>query len=156
MQMNMNHIARDIGRAALLLLFSLSFLATAEADTIGLASVGTAADPGQYNSAGNTVVIADPGNWTTLPGSSWVSFADTGDPAASGFVPVANGTTVSFFDQFNVPGTATGGTITVLADDTAAVILNGVTLVAAAPTAGNTYAFCSDFDIGCLWGFRRR
>jgi PEP-CTERM motif-containing protein len=147
-QMSINHVVR----AVLLLLLSLSLLATAKADTltINLTSAGTAADPGQYNSMGNTVVIADPGSWTTLPGSSWVSFADTGDPSAAGFVPVANGTVVSFFDVFNVTGAPTGGSITVLADDTASVILNGVTLMAMAPMTGNTYAFCSDFDITCL------
>ena len=61
-----------------------------------------------------------------------------------------NGTIVSFFDVFNISGTPTGGTISVMADDSATVILNGVTLMAEASMTGNTYATCSDFGIGCL------
>ncbi len=67
-----------------------------------------------------------------------------------GLSRVANGTVVDFFDVFTVPGTATGGSISVMADDSAAVYLNGVLLVAEASSAGNTYRTCSDFGIGCI------
>jgi hypothetical protein len=79
-----------------------------------------------------------------------VSFGLTGDTATPGFFVVPNGTIISFFDVFNVSGTPTGGTIAVMADDSATVILNGVTLMAEASMTGNTYAICSDFGIGCL------
>jgi hypothetical protein len=138
--------------------FSLFFLmmglgiaiAPAHADTI-VASAGTAADSGQYNSDGATIAIAPNSAWATaLPGSSWVSFGSTGDTSAPGFFVVPNGTIVDFYDTFTVPGTPTGGTLTVMADDSAAVLLNGVVLMVEATSVGNTYGTCSDFGIGCV------
>jgi hypothetical protein len=136
--------------AALVCIFSLFVVLSVQADTISLASVGTATDPGQFNSNGDTIsIVPDALYAAALPGSSWVSFAQTtyasGGP---GYLVVPNGTTVSFFDVFNVTGTPTGGTITVLADDTATVMLNGVTLPA--PTADNTSGICSASGINCV------
>jgi hypothetical protein len=65
-------------------------------------------------------------------------------------VTVANGTVVSFLDTFNIGGTPTGGTITVMADDSAAVLLNGVNLMSEASSTGNTYTTCSNFGVGCV------
>ena len=97
------------------------------------------------------IVIAPNTAWASaLPGSSWVSFGLTGDTSNPGFFVVPNGTVVSFFDVFNVPGTPTGGTLTVMADDSATVLLNGVVLMAEATSVGNNYATCSDFGIGCV------
>src|SRR5271167_3918431 len=136
---------------ALLLLLSLSLAAKINADTVPLASSGTAIDSGQSNSSGNTIAVAPNPAWAApLSGSSWVSFGLTGDPSTPGFFVVPNGTIVSFLDVFNISGTPTGGTISVMADDSATVILNGVTLMAEGSMAGNTYATCSDFGIGCL------
>jgi hypothetical protein len=53
-------------------------------------------------------------------------------------------------DVFTVSGIPSGGTLTVMADDSATVLLNGVVLLAEATSAGNTYATCSDFGIGCV------
>ncbi len=144
---------RRLGFWGLAGLFLSAFLiASASADTlIPLASVGTAADSSQYNSSGATISIEPNSAWAApLAGSSWVSFESTGNPNAPGFVALANGTVVDFFDVFTVPGTATGGSISVMADDSAAVYLNGVLLVPEAPSAGNTYRTCSDFGIGCV------
>jgi hypothetical protein len=136
---------------ALLFLSSLSLAAKINADTIQLASTGTAIDSGQSNSNGNTIAVAPNSEWAApLSGSSWVSFGLSGDMSTPGFFVVPNGTIVSFFDVFNISGTPSGGIITVMADDSASVILNGVTLMAEAPMTGNTYATCSDFGIGCL------
>jgi hypothetical protein len=79
-----------------------------------------------------------------------VSFGSTGDTLASGFVAIPNGTVVSFFQVINLPGTATGGSLTVMADDSAAVLLNGVSLTSEAGSIGNIYTTCSDFGIGCV------
>src|SRR5277367_5023997 len=120
---------------AVFLLFSFIAIQSAHADsiTISLASVGTASDSGQSNSNGATVAIAPNSLWANaLPGSSWVSFGLTGNTSAPGFLEVANGTIVSFFDVFNLPGAATSGTLTVMADDSAAVLLNGVSLMSEA------------------------
>jgi PEP-CTERM motif len=139
-------------RALLLLLFCFCVAANVNADTvISLGSVGTAADSGQTNSNGNTIAIAPNSLWApALSGTSWVSYGLTGDTQNPGFFVVPNGTVVSFYDVFNLAGTATGGSLTVMADDSATVILNGVTLMAEAPSIGNTYATCSDFGIGCV------
>ena len=138
-------------RGALLLFLSLLFVPGMNAGTIQLGSIGTAADPGQSYSDGNTITIAPHPRWAApLPGSSWVSFGLTGDPSNPEFSLVQNGTVVSFFDVFDVSGIPSGGEVTVMADDSATVVLNGVTLMPEAPMSGNTYATCSDFGIGCL------
>lgn len=144
--------AFSVGASVLSLLF-LAAAAGLRADTIdiSLASVGSAADSGQFNSTGDTIAIAPNAAWATaLPGSSWVSFGSTGDTSAPGFFVVPNGTVISFFDVFTVAGVATGGTLSVMADDSAAVLLNGVSLMAEATSVGNTYSTCSDFGIGCV------
>ena len=48
---------------ALLFLFSLSLAAKINADTVQLASTGTAIDFGQSNSKGNTIAVAPNPNW---------------------------------------------------------------------------------------------
>jgi hypothetical protein len=137
-------------RVILFLLFSLLIVATIQADTISLASVGTAADPHQTNTIGNTIAIAPDRPWASaLSGSSWVSFASTGK-MGPGFQHVTNGTVVSFTDVFNLSGTPSGGTLRVMADDSATVLLNGSLLMGEASMTGNGYHTCSDFGIGCL------
>ena len=83
-----------------------------------------------------------------LAGSSWISFANTGDPSAPGFTVLPNGTAVSFTDTFNLTGTITNANLNVLADDTASVWLNGVEL--ASGNLGGSYPTCSSLPIGCL------
>ncbi len=145
--------ARRIAVAASFFCILCLFCVTAaHADSIiSVASLGTATDSGESNSMGSTIAISPNTSWATaLPGSSWVSFANTGNTSAPGFVTVANGTVVSFLNTFNIGGTPTGGTITVMADDSAAVSLNGVSLMSEASSTGNTYTTCSNFGIGCV------
>lgn len=141
-------------RGALIALVFSFAITSVHADTITLDSVGTAIDPGQTNGMGSTIAIAQDPLWAApLAGSSWVSFTNTSDLRnGSSYVELPNGTTVAFYDTFNIVGTATGGTLTVMADDTSNVILNGHLLVGAASSVGNSYAVCSDFAIGCLNG----
>ena len=86
---------------------------------------------------------------TALNGSHWISNTQSGNPSDPGYFSPPNGTDVVFSDTFTLNGTPTGGSVKVMADDTAAVYLNGVALEAFAPTQGNTYFVCSDFTIGC-------
>jgi PEP-CTERM motif-containing protein len=140
-------------KRALLMVVILGASVAVRADsiTIGLASLGTSADPGQTNSLGSTVAIAPHPAWApALPGSSWVSFGVTGDPTAPGYVVVPNGTVVTFTQNFFIPGTVDSGWLTVMGDDSLSVLLNGNTLLLEAPSGGNTYATCSDFGAGCL------
>jgi hypothetical protein len=101
--------------------------------------------------AGGTVDISSNPAWASaLPGSSWISFTNTGNPSSAGFYTVPNGTSVTFTQTFTLDGTVTGATLNVLADDTTAVILNGVTIYSAA--LGGSYPTCSAQPIGCLSG----
>jgi hypothetical protein len=142
-----------IHKIAVTALLTVSFfsLRPAYADSVvTLASVGTAADAGQTNSNGATVTISPNSAWAAaLPGSSWVSYAATGNSSAAGYVQVPNGTVVNFSDTFTLASPASSGTVTVMADDSATVLLNGLVLLGET-TVNNTYKVCSDFGIGCL------
>ncbi len=133
----------------------------ASADVITLASQGTAADAGETNTSGGaTVVIQRHPSWAPeLAGSSWVSYANpngvvggqTGDPGGANYVVVPNNTVVTFNQAFTLTGgTAISGSLTVRADDSTSVLLNGNVLASEAAMAGNAYTTCSDFPIGCL------
>lgn len=99
--------------------------------------------------AGATVDISSNPAWASaLPGSSWISFTNTGNPSGAGFYTVPNGTSVAFTQTFTLDGTVTAATLNVLADDTTSVILNGVTLYAA--NLNGSYPTCSSQPIGCL------
>ncbi|HZS53285.1 MAG TPA: hypothetical protein VFA65_02700 [Bryobacteraceae bacterium] len=125
-----------------------AFTICSNADSLSLSSSATET---ANNSGSPTVNIPKNGAWAdALPGSSWVSFVQSGDPNAPGYVSVDNGTVVAFTDTFVVNGTPLDGTLNVLADDSTSVILNGVTLMPEASQSGNTYNTCSDTPIGCL------
>lgn len=99
--------------------------------------------------AGPTQDISSYPGWAgPLPGSSWVSFANTGNYTDPGFYIVPNGTAVTFFDTFMLNGNITDASLEVLADDTASVIVNGTMIFAA--NLGGSYPFCSSLAIGCL------
>jgi PEP-CTERM motif len=101
------------------------------------------------NSGSATQVISPNPAWAApLAGSSWISFANTGDPSVPGFIVVPNGTAVTFAQTFNLVGTITGANLDVLADDTTSVWLNGVEL--ASGNLGGSYPTCSSLPIGCL------
>lgn len=149
--------------------------AFASADTIQLGSYGTGtANMGNGNTAlaGSTTVpgfaynngftnyglagtgtvnLASDGSvWDVAQSnSSWVSYAQTG-PSSSPLVNTANGN-YFFTSTFNIGTTATpgdaSGYLTILADDTVAVFLNGQQLNT--PT-GTTYPHCSDGVPTCI------
>jgi hypothetical protein len=100
------------------------------------------------SSSATQVISGNPAWAAPLAGSSWISFANTGDPSSPGFTVVPNGTAVTFSETFNLYGTITGGNLNVLADDTASVWLNGVEL--ASGNLGGSYPTCSSLPIGCL------
>lgn len=100
------------------------------------------------SSSATQVISGNPAWAAPLAGSSWISFANTGDPSAPGFTVLPNGTAVTFTDTFNLTGTITNANLNVLADDTASVWLNGVEL--ASGNLGGSYPTCSSLPIGCL------
>jgi hypothetical protein len=135
---------KKLGLLALLIAAS-GCLMTASADGVQLDS--SAATTNNSGSA-TRVITANPAWAAALTGSSWISNANTGNPSTPGFVVPPNGTAVTFTQTFNLVGTITGATLDVLADDTAAVWLNGVEL--ASGDLGGSYPTCASLPIGCL------
>ena len=83
-----------------------------------------------------------------LAGSSWVSYAFTGNPSDPGFVEVPNGTAVIFTATFTLTEAVTSALLNVLADDTTNVVVNGTQIFPANLTG--PYPLCSTTAIGCL------
>jgi hypothetical protein len=110
--------------------------------------VSSSAATTNSSSSATQVISGNPAWAAPLAGSSWISFANTGDPSAPGFTVLPNGTNVTFSETFNLYGTITGANLDVLADDTASVWLNGVEL--ASGNLGGSYPTCSSLPIGCL------
>ena len=153
---------KTFARVLALSAFVSASMGSAFAATLTLASYGsTASAPaGVSNTAtlflggGGGAVAAGPsynvptgGIWYgPLAGSSWVSNNPNDFPNGGTFVPNGMYTfTTTFFDA--TPGTSTGS-ITVLADDTTSVLLNGtlVTSLSPANPAGN----CNTAVPNCL------
>jgi len=84
---------------------------------------------------------------TALPGSDWISYGSTGDPSDPGYFSPADGILFTFTTTFVLSGAITAATLTVMADDSSSVILNGHTLKAANLAHGSD---CSNTSIGCL------
>jgi hypothetical protein len=137
-------------RAIILTIIGAAVMAGANADSLVLASVGTAANPNQTNSRGPTVPVIKNREWVeALAGSSWVSIAPTGNAANSNTArdPIAD--VVSFFDIFDINEVATGGTLNVMTDDSVTVILNGGVIYAAGLENGKAGAKCSGGESMC-------
>ena len=146
----------------------LALQISAHGDTILLGSYGTgAANPGVINTAvlyspttstvntGSTITydISPDAIWhAALPNSSYISFEPGTGPGGSLVAP--NGDyfyTVAFTLTSQMASTGVGA-ITVLADDTVAVALNGGLLLAAAGPKGasNDYVHCSNTGPNCI------
>ncbi len=142
--MNLTQITKHAVLAGALSVFA----ATSYGSSLSLYSSATETT---NNSGLATVNIPKNPSWAApLPGSSWVSYVQSGDPSSPGYISPANGTVVTFVDTFFVGGTPLNGILSVLADDSASVTLNGQLLTAEASSTGNGYTTCSNTSIGCL------
>jgi hypothetical protein len=95
-----------------------------------------------------TIEIAKHAAWADpFEGSAWLSTRNSGDSTQANFFRFDNGTTVTFSHLFDLPAVASNGSLSVRADDTASVRLNGVLLFAGSNTPGDA---CSATPIGCL------
>jgi hypothetical protein len=133
--------------AVLAVMFFMSgMLVVAKADSVSVfSSAGTTTN----NTARPTQNIDTHPSWAgPLAGSSWVSYAPTGNPSDPGFVEVPNGTAVIFTATFTLSETVTSATLNVLADDTTNVVVNGTQIFPANLTG--PYPLCSTTAIGCL------
>ncbi len=137
----------------------LRYLLTLAAATYSLtaapiyfSSNSTAADSSETNSIGSNVIIQKNSGWANpIAGSQWVSYANTGDPNSANFVSPANGTVVKFYQNFTLASVdpTKDGTISLYADDSSSVILNGITLLSEASSTNNHYSTCSDTKPNC-------
>jgi hypothetical protein len=135
-------------RKLAILVLATGCVMTAKADSTSLVSSSTTTT---NNSGSATQNIVGNAAWAgPLAGSSWVSFANTGNTSNPGFVVVPNGTAVTFSETFNLSGTVTSANLNVLADDTASVWINGIEIASA--NLGGSYPTCSSLPIGCLTG----
>jgi len=128
------------------ILFMSGMLTAAKADSLSLfSSAGTTT-----NSTASPTQNIDPDPFWAGPlaGSSWVSFAPTGNFFDPNFVVVPNGTAVIFTATFTLTGTVASAVLNVLADDTANVVVNGTQIFPANLTG--PYPLCSATAIGCL------
>ncbi len=102
------------------------------------------------NNSGNaTVNISKNPAWADpFTGSSWISTASTGNPSAPGYVVFANGTNILFTQSFLLDGPVQSASLSVMADDTAAVFVNGTKIFAA--STGPSNISCAGTAIGCL------
>ena len=126
--------------------FMTGMVMVAKADSVSLfSSAGTTT-----NSTASPTQNIDPDPFWAGPlaGSSWVSFAPTGNFFDPNFVVVPNGTAVIFTATFTLTGTVASAVLNVLADDTANVVVNGTQIFPANLTG--PYPLCSATAIGCL------
>ena len=85
------------------------------------------------NTANPTINIVQHPAWVApLPGSQWVSVDVTGNPGAPGYTVLPSGTVIYFSHLFNIAYGVLNATLTVRADDTTSVKVNGTEIYAAA------------------------
>lgn len=134
------------------MMLGLAILGASEASAAPLVFFGSDGGAGETNSLADTVAISKHPGWSNpYADTSWVSYANTGDPSSPGYTVTPNGQVVSFYDSFFLPSaTDVTGWLRVMADDSAGVYLNGTLLMAEASQIGNPYSTCSNTPIGCL------
>jgi hypothetical protein len=132
--------------AVLAVVFFVSgMLMVAKADSVSLFS---SAATTTNNTASPTQNIDPNSVWAgPLPGSSWVSNANTGNILAPGFIVVPNGTAVTFTATFTLTGTVTNAILNVFADDTASVVVNGIQIFT---RRLGPFTECAAAPIGCI------
>jgi len=129
---------------------------------IDIASEGTAVDPNEFNGWVPNILLSPHPAWRSplvsseIAGwegaalnSAWISYAETGNETLPDFYQVPNGTEVVFTQLFFLPPGEYSGSVSVMADDTTQVWLNGVLLYDFAPDQPGDVA-CSNTPIGCV------
>ncbi len=142
--------------------------AAAKADTILLSSYATGAiNPGASNTATFYVPTASTVNngvdttYNVSPGTTWhpaignssyVSYNPNTAPGGSVVAPNGDYVYRSYFDLSAMQAASSTGTMTVLADDTVAITLNGNLILAAAGPMGpaDAYSHCAETGPNCL------
>ncbi len=146
--------------AKFLSLFALSI--SVQAATVTFVSGGDPTGNQQWNSVNgqgtpNVVLTPNPNWFNSLGTARWVSYANTGDtgvspPDSGTFGNLGANPTASFFITFVLPNPTNLGSITVYADDTAAVYLadpGSPPQQLHGPNTGPEDAHCVTGPIGC-------
>ena len=120
---------------------------------------GTPPSSGNTNYQVTTNIPVSSGWQSPVGTSQWITFLSSGDgtptplgQTACGTAPICNDQYVNFYQDFSLSGSGFSGTLQVMADDTAAVWVNGNPVFAANvpwATSGD-YTTCSNSAIGCL------
>lgn len=131
-------------------LLCLAFLSAAA--NAGIVYIDSSALSTTNNSGFGTVNLSgllnpNPVWGPAFPGSEWISYGPTGASSDPGYFSPPDGTVVTFTTSFTVTGAVTSASLTVMADDSTSVILNGHTLMTADLSPG---AICASGPIGCL------
>ena len=138
-------LRRNMKNILALTLFSISANATVIYLDSGAATTTNNSGHATVNLTGT--LHPNPSWGSALAGSDWISYGSTGDHSDPGYFNPANGTLVTFTTTFVLTGAITAATLSVMADDSTSVVLNGHTLATANTTRGST---CSNTPIGCL------
>jgi len=123
-------------------------MVAANASTIFVDSSSLASNNSGLPTYNLTGALAPNPNWAAaFPGSFWISYGSTGYYEDPWYFSPPDGTDVIFSTQFMLSGQITNASMTVLADYSAGVTLNGHALVPAAQMAGS---LCPGQQPGCL------
>ena len=126
----------------------LVFAGIAVSGLAGTITLDSGISSGGSNDQGGgvDVTITPISVWASDPNADWISFENTGSGGT--FLPSNSGIpTARFFQTFSVGGASSfSGSIHVWADDTAAVLLDGVVLFNANISQGT---HCANGPIGC-------
>jgi hypothetical protein len=133
-----------LARVLALVAGALLLAPQAHAVVIDILSEGTAADPNEFNGVGPNVLITPVGAWAAALPAGWVSYDAAG--GAAGGVSPSDGTVVIFTQLFTLPFGTNTGSVTVWADDTAQVYVDGLLAFAFNPVQDGA---CADGPIGC-------
>jgi hypothetical protein len=134
------------------MMLGMAILGASEASAAPLVFFGSDGGAGESNNVDDTIAISKHPGWANpYDGTSWVSYANTGDPSSPGYTVAPNGQVISFYDSFVLPSaTDVTGWLRIMADDSASVYVNNTLVLPEASQIGNAYATCSDKPVGCL------
>jgi len=127
---------------------ALEYLGTSSVSYVGGSlSAPTAATTGASSST--TYVVTNPGSWhSAISGTSWVSNSALSGQGCSGSQCDANDLFYYYDTTFTATGGTYKGTISVMADDTAEVLLNGVVIMSFGSIGSDSY--CATGQPNCV------
>jgi PEP-CTERM motif len=136
-----------VSKLAVLTMFVCVCVHSAHADSVITSSSASTTNNTSAATVDLTATSDQSTIWFNIPGGDWISVANTGNESGSNFVLEPNGFAVTFTDTFILTSLPSNATLDVLADDTASVTVNGVSVWSA---SSGPFPLCSTAVIGCL------